>query len=283
MNTFIPLARNSILNTLTVIVFIAMSFATASHQKTGSATYLANEGIMVEAGGYKVLFDPFFHNDYGNYQLVPSNILDAIMSNSPPYNNIDAIFVSHAHGDHFAAQDMLDYLQVYSAVKLIAPTQAIQKLSVLAGFEKIQKQLLSIALEYGDTPQSLVVDNIEIDAVRIPHAGWPGRADVSNIVFRVSLPSENGLSTFVHMGDADPNDEHFRPYSAFWQQAKPDFAFPPYWFFQSIQGNYILNTHINAEKNVGVHVPVKVPESLKENGEAYFSVPGEKLDLVHKH
>jgi L-ascorbate metabolism protein UlaG (beta-lactamase superfamily) len=230
-----------------------------------------------------VLFDPFFHNAYGSYQLVPETILTAIMSNTSPYNNIDAIFVSHSHGDHFAAEDMLNYLQEHSSVQLIAPAQAIEKMAPLAGFEKIQKQLTGIRLEYGDKPQSLVVDNIEIDAVRIPHAGWPGRADVSNIVFRVTLPNGDSPSTFVHMGDADPNDAHFRPHSAFWQQGKPDLAFPPYWFFQTIQGNYILDTHVNAAKNIGVHVPVKIPARLKNSGESYFSVPGEKVEVLHEH
>lgn len=269
-----------VLSSICTFSLLWCSFAASAHESKGSATYLANEGIMVEAGDFKVLFDPFFHNNYGTYQLVPEAIMKAIMSNTAPYNNIDAIFVSHSHGDHFAAEDMLNYLQKYSSVKLVAPDQAIDKMAALPGFDKIQKQLSSIKLEYGDKPISLVVDDIEIDAVRIPHAGWPGRADISNIVFRITLPNGNTPSTFVHMGDADPKDEHYRPYSTFWLQEKPDVAFPPYWFFSSLQGNYILDTHINADKNIGVHVPLKIPKSLKNSGKTYFSVPGEKAEVA---
>lgn len=283
MTASIKPIQNSALKTITAIALIVCLFMASAHESRGNATYLANEGVMVEAGEYKVLFDPFFHNNYGSYQLVPETILAAIMSNTSPYNDIDAIFVSHSHGDHFAAKDMLNYLQKYSSVQLIAPIQAIDKMSPLAGFDQIQKQLTSIALEYGDKPLSLVVDNIEIDAVRIPHAGWPGRAEISNIVYRVSLLNGDLSATYVHMGDADPKDEHFRPYASFWQQEKPDIAFPPYWFFLTIQGNYILDKHVNAGKNIAVHVPLKIPARLINTGESYFSVPGEKVDLVHEH
>ena len=264
-----------------VSLVLVWPFTAITHEAKGSATYLANEGLMVEAGEYKVLFDPFFHNDYGTYQLVPDAILTAIMNNIAPYNDINAIFVSHSHGDHFAADDMLKYLQKYSSVNLIAPAQALEKMAMLPGFDVIQKQLTSIELEYGDKAISLVVDDIQIDAVRIPHAGWPGRADISNIVFRVGLPNGESRSTFVHMGDADPKDEHYRPHSVFWLQEKPDIAFPPYWFFLTLEGNYILDTHINAEKNIGVHVPLKIPTNLKNSGKSYFSVPGEKAEVAH--
>ena len=40
-----------------------------------------------------------------------------------------------------------------------------------------------------------------VEAVRIPHSGWPDhRADVENIVFRVTLDKE---TTVMHFGDAD--------------------------------------------------------------------------------
>lgn len=258
-------------------------FTAITHEVNSSATYLANEGIMIESGEYKVLFDPFFHNDYGTYQLVPEAIMTAIMNNTAPYNNIDAIFVSHSHGDHFVADDMLEYLQKYSDVKLIAPAQALEKMASLSGFDTIKNQLTSIELEYGDQAVSMTVDGIHIEAVRIPHAGWPGRADISNIVFRVSLPNGESSSTVVHMGDADPKDEHYRPYTDFWGLNKPNIAFPPYWFFLTLQGNYILDTHINATKNIGVHVPLKIPTSLKDSGKPYFSVPGENTEVVHTH
>lgn len=283
MHNFTRLSKAFHILFLVIVGITTSSFAAHSHEKPATATYLANEGIMIETKGYKVLFDPFFHNNYGNYQLVPAAILASIMNNTAPYHDINAIFVSHSHGDHFAAQDMVNYLQKYAEVKLIAPNQAIEQMQEMVGFEQVKNQVTSISLEYGDAPQSIEVDNIKVDAVRIPHAGWPGRSNVANIVYRVTLPNGDSASTVIHMGDADPNDDHFRPLGAFWQQKHTNISFPPYWFFSSIQGNYILDNRINAANHIGVHVPINVPEILKQSGKDYFYVPGETRLISHQH
>jgi hypothetical protein len=53
-------------------------------------------------------------------------------------------------------------------------------------------------LAFNQTPKSLEVAGLVIDAVRIPHAGWPGRADIENLVFRVTLKTK--FSMFARPG-----------------------------------------------------------------------------------
>ena len=268
------------------IAFLLIGIPALAHDDhKGEASYLANEGVMITSAGNKILFDPFFHNDYNNYQLVPEDIVKALMANEAPYDNIDAIFVSHAHGDHFAATDMVKYLGMHKTTKLIAPAQAVEAMAKLEGFDSIQSQITSITLEYGDKPKNFNIDNLSVDALRVPHAGWPGRAEVSNIVYRVSLKSEDNktMDTVIHMGDADPNDVHFRPYKELWLAKKTQIAFPPFWFFLSAEGRDILDSRINTEHSIGVHVPVDVPQDLKNSGRDYFSKPGETRSLEHDH
>jgi L-ascorbate metabolism protein UlaG (beta-lactamase superfamily) len=240
---------------------------------------------MVTSAGHKILFDPFFHNDYNNYQLVPEDIVDAIMNNQPPYDNIDAIFVSHAHGDHFAARDMVSYLLAHPSVKLIAPDQAVEQMLEFRDYNKIKSQVTSISLEYGDEAITFQVDGLSVDALRIPHAGWPDRANISNIVYRVSLEGEKPETnnTVIHMGDADPEDDHFRPYNALWQLKTTQRAFPPFWFFLSAEGRDILDTRINALESTGVHVPVNVPKNLTDSGRDFFSKPLQTRPLNDQH
>jgi hypothetical protein len=141
-------------------------------------------------------------------------------------------------------------------------------------------QVFGIKLALGDKPAQILLDELSFEAVRIPHAGWPGRAGVENLVFRVGLESD---FTVMHMGDADPNDDHFLPYLTFWQQRISDTAFPPYWFFSSAEGNDILEIIINAKEHIGVHVPTVVPNSLRKSNKDYFSKPGEKRTISHQH
>jgi L-ascorbate metabolism protein UlaG (beta-lactamase superfamily) len=246
---------------------------------TANARYLANEAVLVTHEQTKVLFDPFFHNDYGTYQLVPDSIRSAIFDAQPPYDNVDAIVISHAHGDHFDAKDTIKFLRKHPHVTLVAPDQAIDLVTKALADNKLENPLISLKLELGDAPQTTSLANVTIESVRIPHAGWPQRKDVMNLVHRVTL---NEQFRVTHMGDADPNDEHFKPFKSHWEKSSTDIAFPPYWFFSSADGPSILRERINAAHSVGVHVPIKVPMGLVRSGSDYFSMPGE-LRLVELH
>lgn len=276
--------KNMVLSFLMFVVFITNAHDVTHHLKMNSAviaqagevTYLGNAGLMVSHGDQQIMFDPFFHNHYNNYQLVPDDIRVAIFSGKAPFDSIEMILISHAHGDHFDAKDVIEYLKAHPKTKLLAPTQAIDQLKGIDGFDDLQNQVRGVDLAYGDQPVELYFKGIKVEVVRIPHAGWPGRADVSNLVYRVTL---NEVVTVMHMGDADPDDAHFKPLSNYWQKLVTGNAFPPYWFLTSESGKKILSDHINATHHTGVHVPVKVPDELKSSGENYFSQPGKVLQL----
>ncbi|WP_086933574.1 MBL fold metallo-hydrolase [Agarilytica rhodophyticola] len=271
----------SIKSTLLATLILLSQLASA-HKDSSTLHYLGNEGVLVVSNENRILFDPFFHNNYGTYSLVPEYIRQKIFAGTPPFNNIDAVFISHAHGDHFSDTDMLSYLVSHKDIQLFAPQQAVDKILALPESSKLKDRISAITLNYGDKPENFDFKNITVEAVRVPHAGWPGRAEVENIVFRISL--EDG-TTVTHMGDADPNDQHFLPFQKFWQSNASDVALPPYWFFLSDEGNIILKQRINAKKSIGIHVPVKVPEELKKKGIDYFSSPGETKTFknTHKH
>lgn len=246
----------------------------------GDVTYLGNEGLMVTSDDHKILFDPFFHNDFGTLQLVPDSIAKAIMSGQKPYDGIEAIFISHAHDDHFSAPDVKKFLRAHAQAKLIAPKQAVAELAKLADTAGLMSQVIAVDLHYGDAPWRLCLGDLEIEAVRIPHAGGADRLDIENLVYRVTI---NNKVTVMHLGDADPDSSHFTPFAAHWQRQLTDTAFPPYWFFLSPEGNHIIDHQINAAHAVGVHVPIKVPSELQTSGKVFFSKPSEQHAIEHSH
>ncbi|WP_299079784.1 MBL fold metallo-hydrolase [uncultured Paraglaciecola sp.] len=268
------------------LIFLLCLIA-CSHSKVfahqASATYVANEAVLIVNGNQKVLFDPFFHRDFGTYQLVPKETRQAIFDARPPFDNLDAIVISHAHDDHFSAEDVLKYLLKHSKTKLVAPQQAVNAIRLLNGAKAIESQLVSVNLVFDQPPQTLKVADLLIEAVRIPHAGWPARAEVENIVFRVTLKEQDNQVTVMHLGDADPDDEHYIKYKDHWHKRISNTAFPPYWFYLSAEGNDILSDILNVKQSVGIHVPTQVPNSLKSSGKDYFSRPGEKRIIKNSH
>jgi len=246
---------------------------------------MANEGLMVVQGDTKVVFDPLFRNSYGQYQLLPKEMEDALFSGQPPFDGIDAVFVSHYHGDHFSPADILRLLKEQQGIHLYAPVQAVNGLRSVSGTndEKIFERVTAVELAYKDTPVTLEMEGLLIEAVRIPHSGWPnGRLDVENISWRVTL---NETTTILHMGDADPNDVHFARDAAYWDKRHTHMAFPPYWFFTTSQGPGILGNRIKPDHSVGVHVPVSIPQNPSLRPQELrdvdlFTEPGESRDIL---
>jgi len=270
---------------LVFVVWLIMCGQSIALAHQASVTYVANEAVLITNGDKKVLFDPFFHQAFGTYQLVPADTKQAIFSGTPPFDKLTAIVISHAHGDHFAADEVLKYLQKYPSTQLIAPQQAVTELMALPGAKQILPQVSSVKLAFNQAPKTIELPGLVIDAVRIPHAGWPSRAEVENLVFRVTLTNQGTSTTVMHMGDADPDDDHFLPYQDHWQKRASDAALPPYWFYFSAEGRDILTNIINVKKSIGIHVPIEIPNQLKSSDHDYFSKPGEirKLDESHKH
>ncbi|MFT6092912.1 MAG: ribonuclease BN (tRNA processing enzyme) [Pseudohongiellaceae bacterium] len=241
---------------------------------------MANEALMVVHGDTKIMFDPIYKNSYNNYMLLPEEMEAALFAGEAPYDGLDAIFISHYHGDHFTPEDVLRFMNARPEVELYAPSQAVVALRTIAtdADQKIFDRVTFVDLEYKDAPVTLVVNNLKIEAVRIPHSGWPtGRLDIANIVWRVTLDES---ATVIHLGDADANDVHFATDPEFWSSNQPDMAFPPYWFYSSQSGLDILSSRIEAQQNVGIHVPTAMsidasarPAQLRNVD--LFTIPGE--------
>lgn len=237
----------------------ALAYLVCFPASAQEAFYMANEGVMVTDGETKILFDPLYPESYGQYLLVPQQMRDALFAGEAPFDGVDAIFISHFHGDHFSAEDILALMQAQADIVLYAPQQAVIGMRTIADGEaqSVFDRVHAVSLQYKDSPVTLQMDDLLVEVVRIPHSGWPtGRVNVENIVWRVTL---NDNSTVVHMGDADPNDEHFALDPQYWSRVTPDMAFPPYWFFASPQGRGILQDRVGAKRNVGIHVPQQIP------------------------
>lgn len=271
------LGRHDLGRKMGPIVGVVVPQETSSH-----AQYIANEAVLVQHGETKVMFDPLPLSGFGVYPETPAEDVAQMMAGTGVYEGMDAVFISHAHTDHFSATAMISYLNANSDVRLVAPQQALEMMQKEADWdETLRARMIILNMEAGDAAGAITIGEVTATAVRIPHAGWPApkRAAVQNMVYRVTLGEG---ATVIHMGDADPRRQHFTPHAEHWAAQRTDTAFPPYWFVTSEEGRSILTNDMYVRESIGVHVPIEVPAELKASGQDYFSVLGETREIGKK-
>ena len=249
---------------------------THAHDDSAVAHYLGNEGVLVVHDDTKILFDAFYANSYGQYALVPDNLSAAMLSGDAPFDGIDAVFVSHIHGDHFSVAPALEYLRAQKDVHFYAPQQVADAF-LEAGVDETDPVFARIhghELAPDDEGRTFTVGNLEIDVVAIPHAG--NRPDIQNFAWRVTLDDKK---TVIHLGDAGTLTSHFERHAKHFDKKETETAFPPYWFLGDDNGAKILEEIIKVDQVIGIHVPARAAfngdEWRTRAGGDLFTDPGE--------
>ncbi|NWG91666.1 MAG: MBL fold metallo-hydrolase [Parvularculaceae bacterium] len=258
---------------------LVLSTAAHAHEPSRAA-YLANAGVLVARGETKVLFDAFYEDSYGEYLTVAPATRAAMMKGGAPFDGIDAVFVSHIHGDHFSAAPMIAYLRAQPAVVLFAPEQARRAIlgAGVGADDPVMTRIRAVDLSPEDDARRLSVGDVGIDVVSVPHAG--DLKDVQNYSWRVTLNDE---TTVVHFGDAGAVISNFERRKDHFASKEPDAAFPPYWWFAEDAGRTILDDYIGAKHVIGVHAPASTrgngEKARAELGGDMFTEPGEMRAL----
>lgn len=274
---------------LTTCLAAALAVAAHAHELDhGEVRYIANAGVLVSDNDTQIMFDPLFRNTFDRYDPVGDDVRAHMLGGVHPFDSVDAVFISHHHEDHFDPADVLELLLRQPQVQLYAPEQAANAVCGLldASTAAVESRIHGVTLELDDPATEITVGRLEIEALRVPHAGYPERhADVENIVFRVTLDEH---MTVMHLGDADTVDAHFTVQPDFWSERLTDVAFPPYWFFLNDEGREIVSTRLNAQRAIGVHVPAEMPDDPDERpdellGADLFTQPTEvrTIDLAN--
>ncbi|MDR2519697.1 MAG: MBL fold metallo-hydrolase, partial [Eubacteriaceae bacterium] len=91
-------------------------------QRKIEITYVANSGVLVASRDKKILIDGIHTENVPPYFSVPKKFLDSILLNKEPYDNLDILFFTHHHADHFHPLATLESLHRNSLLQLIGTT-----------------------------------------------------------------------------------------------------------------------------------------------------------------
>ena len=168
-------------------------------------TYIANDGVMIEFMGKKVVIDGV--NRVGNLSgwVAPSNAaLSAVENGTAPFDDIDVIMITHNHSDHYSTSAVLKYLSAHPDSRLIVPT------GMRGAFASNASQIIDVSPAKFQR-EAVVVNDINIDVLHVEHFDQFGNnfSNVESYAYVVNMDDKR----FFHAGDLDYLDSQLGVFS----------------------------------------------------------------------
>ncbi|MEM7481655.1 MAG: MBL fold metallo-hydrolase [Acidobacteriota bacterium] len=211
-------------------------------------TFLANEGVLLEADGEAVMIDGFVTEPYSEYGALPDETAAALAGTQAGDGRFDSVvlaLVSHVHRDHFQPEPAAIFLRGHPDAQLVSSPQVLAALAGDGEFANAR----SLLPKPGET-EKLRQGKIEVEILRLRHGGraW---GEIENLGHLIHL----GGQTILHIGDADTAAGNFAAYDL--ASREIDLALIPYWFFWPEGGRQTVKNHLVGRYTAAVHIPPK--------------------------
>jgi L-ascorbate metabolism protein UlaG (beta-lactamase superfamily) len=180
-------------------------------------TYLANEGVLVEGGGVRILIDALFRDSMDPYERHSRDVQEQLETGEKPFDGVTLALATHFHLDHWDAGAITRFLRKNPSA-LFASTEHG---TAMMPYD-VRERARSLWPASGGT-SSLDVAGVKVVAIPLTHR------TTQNLGYRVEV----GGRTLAHLGDADPSDENFRALAA---TGPVDLALVPYWWLLLPEG-----------------------------------------------
>jgi L-ascorbate metabolism protein UlaG (beta-lactamase superfamily) len=264
--------------TLTIVLLLGAATLSWTQKSRGTCTvtYIANDGFLIETKNHKVLIDALFGNVNGDWCDQPRDSVSNLMIKGIiPFDNIDIVFITHYHVDHFNRQMTIDFLKNNQKAVLICPDQVNESLKHNADYSKVSDRINSLKPgKLFDT--SLTINKINIRALRFNHNTYYETDSVSGKAYNVHRDVENlgyliktdGFTIF-HSGDDTPsNKAQYKFYNL--GNKKMDISFLDRKFLQA-DGWELLDKSIHTRYLIYMHIQTSSDEFFK----SIKSLPGD--------
>jgi len=227
--------------------------------KTGlSIKYIANEGVLVTAGGKQVLIDAIHREYKPAYLFPPPDLLKALESAAPPYNAIDLLLVTHNHLDHFHPESIALHLQNNPKATLVSPGQIVAEIAKnAAGFDAIKPRIKEVTPAWNQKA-AMDIGGIKLTVLGLRHVNLRHR-EVQNLGYIVEIAGRKVL----HVGDAELSDENFASFLL--KDENIDVAILPAWFIDTAAGCAQVKKLIGAKHLIATHIPPDHANDYKKN------------------
>jgi len=234
----------------------------AAPKKSVTVTYLANEGLMLTAGGQSVLIDALFREGVASYATIPPETLEKLELAAAPFDKIKLVLVTHEHADHFDAASVARHLAGNKHAVLISSEQVTGKVLRAAAEQEVDEGRIRAYLPEPNEKAVSEADGIRVEILKLSHgAGRFGL--IANLAFIVHL----GGHRILHVGDADLRAESLDPLRQ--HAGNIDVACVPFWWLTSPPRSAFLRETLKPKHVVAIHIApqgaAEVAEQIRQS------------------
>jgi L-ascorbate metabolism protein UlaG (beta-lactamase superfamily) len=236
--------------------------------------YVANAGMLVALSGRQFLIDAPIRDGIPPYATSSAEERARLESARAPYDNVDAILVTHWHEDHFSPQAVASHLLRNARSVLISSPEVIERLRTVE--PRVPPSQMRAVLPAPGQSAQVDVAGVPVRVLRVRH-NPSRRLPEQHVAFLLG-----SSPTVLHVGDADPAADNFALLKA---QPPIDVALVPFWYLYDDVNRRFVAESIRPRRVVAMHVPpadaAKIGEVLRTaNAQAELAAaPGSRLRL----
>ena len=226
-------------------VFFAMtliggSVSVAEHPPAPpvTVTYLANEGVMINCNGQKVLIDALFRDSVEDYVRHSPEVQEQIETGKAPFDGVRLALATHYHLDHWDPGSISRFLKNNPTAVFASTPEATAMLPY-----ELRERYRALRPKPG-SPAQMSAAGAAVQAFRLGHDHTP------NLGYRISICGK----TFAHLGDADDSDASFRTLT---EVGPVDVAMVPFWWFLNPNAAKFVIQRWKPRQMIAIHLGTK--------------------------
>ena len=213
-----------------------------SAQPGVTITFLANEGVLLEGGGKRVLVDALFQKYETSFAVPSAGTQRALAAAQPPFAEVDLVLVTHRHGDHFHPAPVVAHLQADPGAVLLASAQVVDSLrGRLPADGSLAPRIQARTIPTG-TRRRETVNGVTVELLGLRHH------DLQHLGYVVEI----GGRRVLHVGDTDDAAASFPPFRLDTMQI--DVALLPHWMVRDRAGLRAVQRWVRPRQVVAFHV-----------------------------
>ncbi len=198
---------------LASVVALLVGLAAPARAQGVRVTYLANEGVLVEGGGVRIVIDALFRDSMDPYARHAGDVQEQLETGGKPYDGVRLALATHFHLDHWDAGAVTRFLRTHPDALFGSTEHGVAMMPY-----DVRERARNLWPSTGTT-STLEVAGAKVTAFPLEHG------KTQNLGYRIAL----GGRTLAHFGDADPSEENLRRITAV---ESVDVLLVPFWWLR---------------------------------------------------